>query len=173
MGQSQAAAASASAETVVFADNAPSWDELAALLAERKAAVGFEEPDPATGPTNAQALVRHFGRGEDAVKIKLYRDHAAWCPYCHKVWLQLEEKRVPYRIEKINMRCYGDKPAAFLSKVPSGLLPVLEVDGQVSPRAPGRAPAPGAGAARSDPRDPRPAPRRPRRPSPSRSASCS
>lgn len=39
--------------------------------------------------------------------MKLYRDHAAWCPYCQKVWLQLEEKRIPYVIEKINMRCYG------------------------------------------------------------------
>lgn len=28
----------------------------------------------------------------------------AWCPYCQKVWLQLEEKRIPYKIEWINMR---------------------------------------------------------------------
>ena len=54
-----------------------------------------------------------------------------WCPYCHKIVLQLEEKRIPYVVEKINMRCYGDKPAEFLAKVPSGLLPVLEVDGRV------------------------------------------
>jgi hypothetical protein len=31
--------------------------------------------------------------------------------YCHKVWLQLEEKRVPYRVEKINMRWYEDDPS--------------------------------------------------------------
>ena len=37
--------------------------------------------------------------------VCLCRDHAAWCPYCQKVWLQLEEKRIPYVIEKINMRC--------------------------------------------------------------------
>ncbi|RMZ52651.1 hypothetical protein APUTEX25_000770 [Auxenochlorella protothecoides] len=43
----------------------------------------------------------------------------------------LEEKRIPYTIEKINMQCYGDKPAEFLAKVPSGLLPVLEVGGRV------------------------------------------
>lgn len=53
------------------------------------------------------------------------------CRYCHKVVLQLEEKKIPYIVEKINMRCYGDKPAEFLRKVPSGLLPVLEVEGQV------------------------------------------
>ena len=29
------------------------------------------------------------------------------------------------------MRCYGDKPAAFLAKVPSGLLPVVELGGRV------------------------------------------
>ena len=43
----------------------------------------------------------------------------------------LEEKQVPYRVEKINMRCYGDKPGAFLAKVPSGMLPVVELDGAV------------------------------------------
>lgn len=37
--------------------------------------------------------------------------------YCQKVWLQLEEKRIPYIIEKINMRCYGDKPPSFMAKV--------------------------------------------------------
>jgi glutathione S-transferase len=41
----------------------------------------------------------------------------------------LEEKQIPYTIEKINMRCYGEKPREFLSKVPSGLLPVLEING--------------------------------------------
>lgn len=29
------------------------------------------------------------------------------------------------------MRCYGDKPPEFMAKVPSGLLPVLEVGGQI------------------------------------------
>lgn len=82
-------------------------------------------------PTNPHATVRTFGQPESSIRIKLYRDHAAWCPYCHKVWLQLEEKRIPYTVEKINMRAYGDKPAAFMAKVPGGLLPVIEFDGRV------------------------------------------
>jgi glutathione S-transferase len=55
--------------------------------------------------------------------VKLFRDHGAWCPYCQKVWLQLEEKKIPYTLEKINMRCYGDKPPEYTAKVPSLLLP--------------------------------------------------
>lgn len=45
------------------------------------------------------------------------------------MWILLEEKKVPYRVEKINMRSYGDKPAEFLRKVPNGLLPAIELDG--------------------------------------------
>ena len=45
--------------------------------------------------------------------------------------MQLEEKRIPYTIDKINMRCYGDKKAAFTAKVPAGMLPVLEIDGKL------------------------------------------
>jgi glutathione S-transferase len=43
----------------------------------------------------------------------------------------LEEKRVPYRTELINMRSYGDKPDAFLAKVRGGILPALELDGNM------------------------------------------
>ena len=60
----------------------------------------------------------------------LYRDTAAWCPYCEKVWLTLEEKRVPYTIQKVNMNCYGDKPPWFWAMQPSGGIPVAKIDGQ-------------------------------------------
>jgi len=65
------------------------------------------------------------------VRVVLYRDLAGWCPYCQKVWLLLEEKKMPYRIEHINMRSYGDKPDWFMQKNPSGMLPVVEIDGQM------------------------------------------
>jgi glutathione S-transferase len=65
------------------------------------------------------------------VRITFYRDSASWCPYCQKVWMTLEEKRIPYRVEKVNMRCYGDKPAEFQRLQPSGQIPVAVLDGQV------------------------------------------
>ena len=100
-----------------------SWPELEALAPAPM--------DRVEGPTNAQARLRLFGRQEDEVRVVLYRDHHAWCPYCQKVWLWLEEQQVPYRIEKVTMFCYGEKEAWFKRLVPSGMLPALALDGQL------------------------------------------
>ena len=100
-----------------------SWPELERLAAP--------EPDRIHGPTNAQACLRLFGHREAEVRVTLFRDHHAWCPYCQKVWLWLEERRVPYRIRKVTMFCYGDKEAWFRRLVPSGMLPALELDGRL------------------------------------------
>jgi glutathione S-transferase len=87
--------------------------------------------DTVNGPTNAQARLRLFGQSESDVRVTLYRDNHAWCPYCQKVWLWLEEKQIPYRIEKVTMFCYGEKESWYKRKVPSGMLPALELDGRL------------------------------------------
>jgi glutathione S-transferase len=48
-----------------------------------------------------------------------------------KQMLLVEEKAIPIKIELVPMRAYGDKPREFLQKVPSGLLPAIEVNGQI------------------------------------------
>jgi glutathione S-transferase len=89
------------------------------------------QPDQMEGPTNAQARLRLFGQPASAVRVTLYRDNHAWCPYCQKIWLWLEEKQIPYRIEKVTMFCYGEKESWYRQKVPSGMLPAIELDGKV------------------------------------------
>jgi glutathione S-transferase len=104
-------------------NNAPlSWSDLEAIC--------DYAVDPVNGPTNAQATLRLFGQSEAAVRVTLYRDNHAWCPYCQKVWLWLEEKQIPYRVKKVTMFCYGEKEAWYKKLVPSGMLPALELDGQ-------------------------------------------
>ncbi|MEM1367062.1 MAG: glutathione S-transferase family protein [Cyanobacteria bacterium P01_H01_bin.15] len=98
------------------------WKELTALAQDYHA-------DPTHGPTNSQARLRLFGQPESAVRVTLYRDNHAWCPYCQKVWLFLEEKQIPYRIEKVTMFCYGEKERWYKKRVPSGMLPALDLDG--------------------------------------------
>ncbi|MEL7140714.1 MAG: glutathione S-transferase family protein [Cyanobacteria bacterium J06643_4] len=87
--------------------------------------------DRINGPTNAQACLRLFGQSEQDIRVTLYRDNHAWCPYCQKVWLWLEEKRVPYRIQKVTMFCFGTKEAWYKEIVPSGMLPALSLDGHI------------------------------------------
>jgi glutathione S-transferase len=65
------------------------------------------------------------------VKVTLFRDYHAWCPYCQKIWLWLEEHKIPYRIVKITMFCYGQKESWYKKVVPSGMLPALELDGEI------------------------------------------
>ncbi len=101
-----------------------SWEELKTLT--------DYQIDPVNGPTNAKARLRLFGQPESNVRVTLYRDNHAWCPpYCQKIWLWLEEKQIPYRIEKVTMFCYGEKESWYKRKVPSGMLPAIELDGRI------------------------------------------
>ena len=100
-----------------------SWSDLQAFAAV--------EPDPLTGPTNPRSRLRTFGQPEGAVRVTLFRDHHAWCPYCQKVWMWLEERQVPYRVAKVTMFCYGEKEDWYRRRVPSGMLPAIELDGRL------------------------------------------
>jgi glutathione S-transferase len=100
-----------------------SWTELESLT-------DFQI-DTVNGSTNPQARLRLFGHAEADVRVTLYRDHHAWCPYCQKIWLWLEEKQIPYRIEKVTMFCYGDKESWYKRIVPSGMLPAIALDGKI------------------------------------------
>ena len=140
-GAAAAAAASASSSpTAVLPDftplgsSVPTWDGLGDKLdttpTAQRLAQEAEARQLGHGPPHTDAKLRLFGTTAEP-RVTLYRDQAGWCPYCQKVWLLLEEKQVPYKIEKVPMRSYGDKPKWFLDKVPSGLLPVIELDGRM------------------------------------------
>jgi len=100
-----------------------SWKQLGTMTRWTK--------DYENGPTCAQSRLRLFGQSESSIRVKLYRDNHAWCPYCQKVWLFLEEKRIPYSIGKVTMFCYGRKENWYLQKVRSGMLPAVELDGRI------------------------------------------
>ncbi|MEM7177995.1 MAG: glutathione S-transferase N-terminal domain-containing protein, partial [Pseudomonadota bacterium] len=91
----------------------PTWEELKRQLPNQS---------PSKDHPSSKDKMRLFGAKEPV--IKLYRDSASWCPYCQKVWIALEEKQVPYVVEKVDMRCYGTgKPSEFLKLQPNGNLP--------------------------------------------------
>eukprot|EP00584_Thalassiosira_punctigera_P003368 CAMPEP_0172526984 /NCGR_PEP_ID=MMETSP1067-20121228/1799_1 /TAXON_ID=265564 ORGANISM="Thalassiosira punctigera, Strain Tpunct2005C2" /NCGR_SAMPLE_ID=MMETSP1067 /ASSEMBLY_ACC=CAM_ASM_000444 /LENGTH=573 /DNA_ID=CAMNT_0013310635 /DNA_START=103 /DNA_END=1827 /DNA_ORIENTATION=- len=119
---------------VLSSHNIGSWDEVRSALSSKQTSEernfrsnlgkGYGKPSPLH-------KLRLFDESNDEedVRVTLFRDSASWCPYCQKVWMTLEQKRIPYRIEKVNMRCYGDKPASFLAMQPNGNIPVAIIDG--------------------------------------------
>ena len=85
-------------------DAAPTWDALQQELDKQTPA---EEIDLAKqvaagrGPPTASANLRLFDAPDGyEPRVTLYRDGSSWCPYCQKVWMQLEEKRIPYKVER-------------------------------------------------------------------------
>jgi glutathione S-transferase len=115
-------------------DAAPSWDALQQELDKQTPAEEVEiakQVAAGRGPPTASANLRLFDAPDGyEPRVTLYRDGSSWCPYCQKVWMQLEEKRIPYKVERINMRCYGEKPAWFQRET-GGLLPVVRLDGDL------------------------------------------
>ncbi len=99
------------------------WEELSQLT--------LPENSYIEGPNTPYAFMRLFGKKEEDIRVVLYRDNHAWCPYCQKVWLWLEWKQIPYLVKKASMRCYGQKEWWYLKKVPSGMFPAIELDQQV------------------------------------------
>jgi glutathione S-transferase len=60
--------------------------------------------------------------------VLLYRDTNAWCPFCERVWLALEEKGIDYDTMFIDLR---DKPDWFKQMVPTALVPAAQIDGEL------------------------------------------
>lgn len=110
------------------------WDSLKSKVMETSEGSALEIDrllrEKGEGMPHADNDIRLFGTNEEP-RVTFYKDRASWCPYCQKVWILLEEKKIPYRVGKINMRSYGDKPRDFLMKVPNGLLPAIEIDGRL------------------------------------------
>ena len=67
---------------------APSWAMLAEIAKQAAAAIGAEVMTAAgrrggseDGAPSAQARLRTFGEGPASVRVTLYRDTHAWCPW--------------------------------------------------------------------------------------------
>ncbi|KAI2788440.1 hypothetical protein POX_e06456 [Penicillium oxalicum] len=78
----------------------------------------------ATGP--AKALVESH-RNEQPLKL-----YAGWfCPFVQRVWLALEEKKIPYQYIEVNPY---NKPDSLLKLNPRGLVPTLQCPTEPEPR---------------------------------------
>jgi len=82
------------------AASVPSWEDIQAQLGPEAAAA-----DP---------------------MLTLYRDNNGWCPFCERVWLALLAKGIPFEEKTLSLQ---NKPQWYLDKVPTGLVPAIELKG--------------------------------------------
>lgn len=85
--------------------NVPAWEEIRGLLESKQTEeekLFRENLKSGIGEGSPMHALRLFDESnkEEDVRITFYRDSASWCPYCQKVWMTLEEKRIPYKIGK-------------------------------------------------------------------------
>eukprot|EP00188_Purpureofilum_apyrenoidigerum_P004213 Plantae.Rhodophyta-Purpureofilum_apyrenoidigerum.ctg46423.p1 GENE.Plantae.Rhodophyta-Purpureofilum_apyrenoidigerum.ctg46423~~Plantae.Rhodophyta-Purpureofilum_apyrenoidigerum.ctg46423.p1 ORF type:complete len:461 (+),score=92.38 Plantae.Rhodophyta-Purpureofilum_apyrenoidigerum.ctg46423:229-1611(+) len=106
---------------------APSWQDLALKIPNDFLNPDYVNGEPRATPPWERDCIRLFGQAEDDIKFIFYRDTSYWCPYCHRVQLYLEEKKIPYRFQKVNLKCYGRQPGWYLKKNNTGSLPMLEI----------------------------------------------
>jgi glutathione S-transferase len=128
--------AAAAAAPILVTDNAPSWESLRQQVLATPTGIRLQQEaddrEKGLGPPHTDALLRLFDANDDSdIRVTFYRDRAAWCPYCQKVWLLLEEKRIPYRVKKVPMNAYGEKPDWYSRMVDGGKLPAVELDGKL------------------------------------------
>jgi glutaredoxin len=61
-------------------------------------------------------------------RLILFRDHHAWCPFCQKAWILLEELQLNYAVVKITMHNYGEKEPWYRDLIhPKATFPSLIV----------------------------------------------
>jgi glutathione S-transferase len=106
----------------------PTWSDLEEKVPQPDFVRGVFRGTP-TKLWQTERLYENFNKSD--VRLVLYRDSGVWCPYCERVQLLLEMKKVPYSIFKDNMRCYGKKSDEYLNLVPSGMLPAVKIDGRL------------------------------------------
>ena len=133
LGSSKKTGSPTPASPIISSASIPTWDDISSRARSTDTGKRMEADsalrEKGDGTPHTDAKRRMFGTTEEP-RVLYYRDTAAWCPYCQKVWILLEEKKIPYEVEKINMRSYGDKPAEYLKMVPNGLLPAMRLDGE-------------------------------------------
>ncbi len=105
----------------------PNWEELLQVAQQNTRAKWILRKDQSPRTATISSYIDQLNPGEKP-SVLLYRDTNGWCPFCERVWLALEEKKIPFEVELINLR---DKPQWYKDMVPTGLVPAVKIEGEL------------------------------------------
>ncbi len=103
------------------------WENL--LQISKKGTTVHWKSNPDQSPATV-VLSSHLSqiREGDKPLVVLYLDTNAWCPFCERVWFVLEEKKIPFDVELIDL---NNKPKWYTDMVPTGLVPAVKIEGEL------------------------------------------
>ena len=105
----------------------PNWEELLQVAQQNTTAKWILRTDKSPSTATISSHITRLNP-EEKPSVLLYRDTNAWCPFCERVWLALEEKQIPFEVEFINLT---DKPQWYKDMVPTGLVPAVKIEGEL------------------------------------------
>lgn len=102
------------------------WEQLLEFAQNHTPARRIQRPGqlPSTVPVPSGL---HKLSPEAPLSVVLYRDANSWCPFSERVWFALEEKQIPFVTEFIDL---FNKPEWYIERVPSGLVPAIQIKGK-------------------------------------------
>ncbi|NEO56547.1 MAG: glutathione S-transferase [Okeania sp. SIO3B5] len=105
----------------------PNWEKLLQVAQQNTTAKWILRTEQSPRTATISSYIDRLNPGEKS-SVLLYRDTNAWCPFCERVWLALEEKQIPFEVELINLK---DKPQWYKDMVPTGLVPAVKIEGEL------------------------------------------
>lgn len=108
-------------------NNTLSWDQLLELAQNNTPARRVRRPGqlPSTAPIPSSLDKLP---AEIPPPVLLYRDTHSWCPFCERVWFALEEKKIPFATQFIDLY---NKPKWYTDLVPTTQVPAAKIEGEL------------------------------------------
>ena len=112
---------------MLVSENRSSWETLLKVAKENTSSQWTLRPNqhPSSAPISSH--LQNLNQDEKP-PILLYRDTNYWCPFCERIWFALEELKIPFEIEFIDL---ANKPKWYLEMIPTGLVPAVKIGEKV------------------------------------------
>ncbi len=99
------------------------WASLLEVAKNKTSAQWVLRPNSSPSSAPISNDLQTLGKDEKP-PILLYRDTNFWCPFCQRVWFALEELKIPFEVEFIDLQ---NKPKWYKEMVPTGLVPAVKI----------------------------------------------
>ena len=112
---------------MLVSESLSSWENLLKVAKENTSSQWILRPNQSPSSAPISNHLQNLNEDEKP-PILLYRDTNHWCPFCERIWFALEELKIPFEVEFIDL---GNKPKWYLEMIPTGLVPAVKIGDEI------------------------------------------